>query len=1013
MKNKFLVCLVLFVLGMDALYAQQRQLSGIVKSKTDNIPLPGVTIRAKGSSTGTITNNDGYFNITLKGPVTSLIISSIGFLSKEVSLGTGNSINVFLETDAASLSEVVVTGYGNQLRERYTGSAGKVDSKSIENIPMATFDQILQGRSPGLYVTAGSGQPGTSARVTIRGIGSINGTTSPLYILDGVPIESGAFSTINPNDIETVDILKDASATAIYGSRGSNGVIVVNTKRGKAGSLKFGYSTQVGFSNRTTPRFEVLNSQQRIQFEEEVGLENNRTIGPGWTLSAKNPANGNLSATQKSKNQQILDSLSNSNVNWTDIFFRTGSFQQHEVNASGGSDKVRFYTSANYYKQNGTALNSYLERYTFRNNLDFNSNRFSSSINTTIGYSNSSFITNENTTSILNPFASVYYALPYEQPYVNGTLINSGNLASSPYTIYDYREGSDALERVQNSNNRSNQLKGTLSGKAGYQITNDLSASTLIGIDFRETNSSNYINPNSYSGSTVTNGRKGSFGEGLTRNFQLVSTSALRFAKNINDKHNIDIQGIFELTKNSFKNFSYTGYGINPKLPETPAGITPGSATGFIPVLGGSRTRNLLASFILNGGYTYDNKYTLNASYRYDGTSTIPESNRWKGFYSFGANWNIKREDFLKDTEFLSGLRLRGSYGLTASPFNANFAYISTYSNARYAGVTGVVPSSPGNADYDWEYTKQTDIGIDFELWKNRVRAIVDIYNKDVENLFINQSLSATAGFSSLQVNAGSLYNRGIEASLQVDVIKNNDFKLTLGANANYNKNKITDLGQVTEFISGTSIIRVGLPLGTHYLPEWAGVDPQTGNPQYYNLDGSITTTYDRTAQSAAKFGSYQPTFQGGFNASIDYKGIFLEAFFVFANNVTRFNNEDYFNENASFGTSNQSTLVLERWRKAGDITNVQRYGSTRQFSSKDLQDASYLRFRNFTLGYRLPEGLLKKSGFIKGAVFTLQGQNLYTWTSWRGFDPEDNNNIAAFEYPNARTYTFGINLNF
>jgi TonB-dependent SusC/RagA subfamily outer membrane receptor len=284
MKNKFLVCLVLFVLGMDALYAQQRQLSGIVKSKTDNIPLPGVTIRAKGSSTGTITNNDGYFNITLKGPVTSLIISSIGFLSKEVSLGTGNSINVFLETDAASLSEVVVTGYGNQLRERYTGSAGKVDSKSIENIPMATFDQILQGRSPGLYVTAGSGQPGTSARVTIRGIGSINGTTSPLYILDGVPIESGAFSTINPNDIETVDILKDASATAIYGSRGSNGVIVVNTKRGKAGSLKFGYSTQVGFSNRTTPRFEVLNSQQRIQFEEEVGLENNRTIGPGWTL---------------------------------------------------------------------------------------------------------------------------------------------------------------------------------------------------------------------------------------------------------------------------------------------------------------------------------------------------------------------------------------------------------------------------------------------------------------------------------------------------------------------------------------------------------------------------------------------------------------------------------------------------------------------------------------------------------------------------------------------------------
>lgn len=1013
MEKKLLICLTFFLFLGSSIFAQQRQISGIVTTKPDNLPLPGVSVKVKGTKIGAITNSEGRYTIAVPSASTILLVSYLGYTTQEIAIGTSPTINVSLLNDDAILSEVVVTGYGNQQRDRYVGSAGKISAKAIENIPIASFDQILQGRSPGLYVTAGSGQPGASARVTIRGIGSISGNTAPLYVVDGVPIDEGTFSTINPNDFESVDVLKDAAATAIYGSRGSNGVIVINTKRGVAGDVKFGYNTQVGFSNRTTPKFEVLNSQQRIKFEEEVGLENARNIGPGWRLSASNPVNAGLSAAAKARNAQILDSLSNSNVDWSDIFFQTGSFQQHELNASGGSDKLRFYSSVNFLDQNGIALKSYLQRYTFRNNLTFNSNKFSADLNTSFGYSTSSSISAENSTSILNPFASTYYALPYEQPYINGTLFHSGNISTAPYTIYDYREGSDALERVLNAQNRSNQLKGTVNTRLGYQITNDLSVSTLLGIDFRETNTINYINPNSYSGSTVANGRKGSYAEGLSRNFQLVSTSILRYAKNINEKHDLDFQGIFELTRRRFKSFNYTGYGINPKLVETPAGITPGSATGFIPIVGGGKTQNLLVSVIGTGRYTYDNKYTVNASYRYDGSSTVPDVNRWKGFYSFGANWNIKRENFLADANWITGLRLRGSYGLTASKFTTDFAYVSTYANSRYAGVTGVIPSSPGNAGYDWEYTKQTDIGLDFELFKNRLRTVVDVYKKNVENLFISQSLSSTSGFGTLPVNAGAMYNKGIEVAVNGDIVKNKGLTVTLGANLNYNKNEITDLGQVTEFISGTSIIRVGLPLGTHYIPEWGGVDPANGDPLYINQNGVATTVYDRTAQSVAKFGSYQPTLLGGFNASVSYKGVFIEAFFVYANNITRFNNEDYFNENASFGTSNQSTLVLDRWRKAGDITNVQRYGSVRQFSSKDLQDASYLRFRNFTIGYRLPESWLQKTKFVKAASLTFQGQNLYTWTSWRGFDPEDNNNIAAFEYPNPRTFTFGVNLNF
>ncbi len=993
--------------------AQNRTITGTVTAQEDGMPIPGVSVKVKGTTIGVSTDATGKFAISVPSSATTLEISSIGFVMRSLPIGSSNVVNVALLTDSKALGEVVVTGYGNLLKEKFTGSSNKVDSKAIENIPMASFDQILQGRAPGLYVAAGSGQPGSSARVTIRGIGSISGTTTPLYIVDGVPIESGAFSTMNPNDFESVDVLKDAAATAIYGSRGSNGVIVVNTKRGKSGELNFGYNTQFGFSNRTTPRFEMLNSKQRIQFEEEVGLESGRTIGPGWYLSPNNPANAGLSAADKAFNANALDSLRNSSIDWTDYFFRTGKMQQHEVNASGGGESVRFYTSVSYLNQEGIANDSYLERYTLRNNLDFKHKRLSGSLNATAGYSNSRFIVGEASTAIVNPFAAAHYALPYEKPYINGTLYHTGNIGTSPLEIFDFREGSDALERASSSLSKSNQIKATVNGKLAYEITTGLTASTLFGLDFRETNGTSLIRPGTYSGSQVSNGRQGSLSENLVRNLQMVSTSMLRYSKNINNLHDFDLQGIFETTANRYKTFTYTGFGINPKLIGTPAGITPGSATGFIPTIGGGRTQNLLVSIMGVGRYTYNDKYTISASYRYDGSSTVPDATRWKGFYSFGANWNVKKENFLEEVNWLNGLRLRASYGLTASPFSSDFAYLPTYSNTRYASVTGVFPNAPGNPAYDWEYTKQLDIGVDFEMLDSRVRGGVDFYNKDVNNLFISQSLSGTSGFSSLSVNAGSLYNKGVDGHIQGDVIRNTDFRLTFGVNANYNKNQITDLGEVTEFIQGTSIIRVGLPLGTHFIPGWAGVNPANGNPQYYNLDGSVTSTYDRTAQSAATFGTYQPNFQGGFNTSLDYKGVFFEAFFTFANNVTRYNNEDFFNENVSFGTSNQSTMVLDRWRKPGDITNVQRYGSARQFSSKDLQDASFLRFRNFTIGYRIPESIVQRTKVLRAATVSLQGQNLYTWTSWRGFDPEDNNNIATFEYPNPRTFTFGINLKF
>lgn len=1011
--RKLLLSLTAFLLFSGMLLAQ-KVVTGKVTDDKGN-PLPNVSVIAKGTNTGAFTKEDGTFTLNLKEGVKQIQASSIGYQDQVINITPEkNYYLITLLTLSTDISEVVVTGYTREKKSNFAGAATKVESKAINQVPNGSIDQILQGRSTGLYVTAGSGQPGTSANVIIRGIGSISGSNTPLYIMDGIPIESGVFASLSSSDIESVDVLKDASATALYGSRGANGVIVITTKRGKNNNrVVFGINSQFGFSNRTRPKFEMMNSQQRIQYEKEVGAENNTTIGPGWQFSRSNPANASLPEATLLSYDRILDSLSNSNADWEDIFFRQGSFQQHQFSASGGNDKVAFYSSFDYYKQQGIAIRSDLERYSFRNNVDFKSDRFSAGLSTTINYSKSSFIESENTTAVSNPFASIYYALPYEQPYINGVLVAANN--SSFYggiSTYDQREGSSALERLLSTTNKSDQIKGVLGLNLRYKLDGGLSAIATGGIDYRETMGKRQILPGTFTGGLVA-GAQGSFGESVTRFIRLYGNAGFNYNKLINGRHLIDINAIYENTKATSRAFNYTGFGIDPLLQNSPAGITPGSAAGgFIPTVGGSGGINAIQSLIVLGKYVFDNKYTFNASYRYDGTSSMPLANRWKSFYSFGASWNISKENFMQQLDWVSELQLRGSYGLTASPITG-FNYLPLYAATRYAGVSGLGLSQLSNDDYDWEYTKNTNIGIDFSLFRRKVRGTVDLYNKKTENLFISQSLSSTSGANSLSINAGALRNRGIEVSLFGDIVSNRDVLWTVGGNISFNNNKITSLGQVNEFETGTSIIRVGLPIGTHFVPKWAGVDASNGNPLYYTIDGKLTSTYDAANNSVAEFGSWLPKYTGGFSSSVTYKGVSLDAFFSFAGGNKRFNNEDYFNQVPNFASSNQGTAMLRRWRNPGDITDIQKFGTARNFSSKDIQDASYVRLRNLNLSYAFPSSLISKLKGISGVKFFIQGQNLVTWTNWTSFDPEDNNNIATFEYPAAKTVTFGLNLNF
>lgn len=986
----------------------------VIKGKVtgaDGKPLAGVSVLVTGSSAGTTTDANGDYSLSVPANAKSLSFSLVGYLDETVPLNRP-IINVTMKPSATNLGEVVVTGYTSYSRNKSVSAVTTIGADKINDVPSATFEQALQGRVPGLTISSISGQPGTSAKVMLRGVGSIAGDNSVLYVMDGVPIESGAFMTLNPGDIESVTVLKDASAKAIYGSRGSNGVIVITTKKGKAGKLALEYRSQYGVSTLTSTKFRMMNSAERKEFEEGIGLETGAEAGPFWTYSKLNPDYAGFSSAEKQEADHIVDSLLGVNTDWRDMFMRNGSFVEQQISASGGNQNVRFYTSLNYFDQQGLVKVSDLKRYTLKNNLDFTAGKFSANLNLNIGYSKSNLIQSENGTSGNNPLSAVYYALPYEYPYApDGKLVTTGD--GDKYPVLDQREGSDSYARMLNTTNKLNQLKTVMSLSLNYTILPGLVAKTRLGVDYRDQTSEQWVNPDSYAGRRVSNGRSGSFGEGVSRRTSLVSTSGLTYTAALGADHDLEVTGLYEFLSNKYKSFNYTGFGLDPRLPETPVGI--GNTSTYAPTLGGGRTQNAMSSLIGIARYTYKNKYTLNGSYRYDGSSTLPETNRWHGFYSFGASWEAKREQFLENVNTITGLRLRASYGITASPFPSNFAYLPSYGLKPYGGNTGIGPTSPGNPAYDWEYAKELNIGFDLALVQNRIRLTAEYYNRITSNLFLDQKIPATSGFRELSVSSGKMRNRGVEIDLQADVVKTKDLTWTVGGNMGYNKNVVLDLGGADEFeFQYTGIIRVGLPYGSHYAPKWAGVNPDNGDPQYYTPDGQITTNYNAATLSVAEFGTYIPEITGGFNTGLTWKDFYFNALFSFSAKVMRYNNEDYFNENPSFITSNQSVrLLYDRWKKPGENAILPRISASRTFTSRDIQDASYVRLRNVNIGYNLPKSLLSKWKFISGVQVNLQGQNLLTWTKWRGFDPENGNEYARFSYPAPRTFVLGLNVNF
>ena len=976
--KKLLLLLMLTTAFLSFVQAQQ-EVTGRV-TDVNGAPLAGVSVNVKGTKKGTTTGPDGQFRISAATNAT-LIFTNVGFTTKEVNIGDG-PVNLILEQSQRSLEEVVITGYGTQNKKQVAGSIAKIRGDDIKLQPVGSFDKAFQGKVPGLLSQSQSGQPGDAAVVTIRGKGSINGTNTPLYIIDGIQVNSADFASINPGDIESYNILKDATATSIYGSRGANGVIVITTKKGASGKTKIDYDFQYGYSQLPTNKLKVMNSAQKLQYEQYDRPD----FGPnpfGWT-----PAE--------------IDSLSKLDFHIQDVLFRKGITQQHQLSASGGNDKTHFYLSGSIFDQEGIVITTGLKRYTGRVNIDNSFGYFKVGLNATMGYSRS-IGTRENDAYIGSPLNAIRWFNPYISLYD----------ANGDYQI-DYLQGQpNPLRELLENNGNSDQVKGVGSAYLEFNFpwVKGLKLRTNWGADLEQNELFNYFNKSTDQGSQ-SQGGNGQVDRAYSKSFRYTGTTSLNYLRTIGD-HEINASIYTEIIQSKSENFGFSGFGLVGPF-KNEAGITPGTATnGYIPTVGGSATENGLVSYFIDGTYGFKRKYYVNAGARRDGSSRLSEDQRWANFGQVGASWIISEENFLQGVRsWLNSLKLKASYGSVGSQGIGDFASRELFGPTVYNGTGGLVLTNLGRP-LTWEKKEIFNAGTEFTMFNGRLGGTVEVYRNTTKDLFLDRQLSRTSGFQSITNNLGKLQNQGIEISLNGDVIKTKDFTWSLDANYTFNENKLLDQNGQQDNINGLLINRVGEPINSWYVVRYAGVDPQTGDALYLKKDGkTVTHTYDPNDRII--IGPSDPPQFGGFSSLWNYKGIALDVLFSYALGGYAYNNDRTNVENSIYWFSNVDVAMLREWQKPGDLTDIpSSFNAFHPETTRFIEKTNYLRLRNVMLSYNLPASLLNKIKMRSIRIFA-QGQNLYVWDNFQGYDPEIVTGVLqGAHYPPLKTITFGLNVGF
>ena len=978
MRKKLLLSFCAIVLASLTLLAQNTTVTGKVTDAQTGAPLSGVTISLNAKGLG-VTKADGTYSVAVPPSAKKLTLSYVGYDDQQITVGSASQ-NIKLVPGEKSLNEVVVTGYQALQKRQVTGAIATVKGETFKNTPIGSFDQMLQGQASGALIQANSGQPGAAARVVIRGVGSVNGTTEPLYILDGVQISAGNFASINPNDFESISLLKDASTTAQYGSRGANGVIVITSKQGKSGKTKFEYNAQYGQSRFPENKLVVMNTNQKLDYEIARGNPY------GFTTTD-------------------LDSLRKINTNWQDEITQTGITNSHQLSASGGNDKTSFFVSGAMFNQTGTVQKTGLKRYSGRMNLTHSANQnLKFGLNSYIGWS-SYQNTTEGNSGIASPLNAIRWGNPYERPFTP-TGDYQQFLSGQPNPVQDMNETNRGTKEMKII------ASAFLESKLPF-VLDGLSFRTQWGVDFEDWDQTTLFTRFSVAGQGQLGGN-GVYAKTSRKLTRYTGTTSLNYAKKIGD-HDFSVGAYNEFVNRIFSSFGYNGYGLTGNF-QNGAGITNNSLT-YIPSVSESKTENALISFFGIGSYSFKNKYFLNTSVRRDGSSRFGANNRFATFFTVGAGWMISDEDFFKNVNFVETLKLSTSYGTVGNQEGiGDFASRELFGRATYSGVVGPGISQLPNQDLTWEEREKFNVGINATFLKGRITLGVDFYNDNTNQLFLNQQLSRTTGFTSLNTNIGRVQNRGWEFTLNTENIKAGDFRWTTNINFTVNRNKVLELTPTTPPIGitgGISIQRIGYPLNSNFLVKYEGVNPANGNAIYRRPDGALTELYD-DVKDRQIFGTRDAPFFGGFTNKFTYKSVELSVFFSYLFGNLVYNNDRANVENPSYFYDNMWVEVAKEWRKPGDITTIPRANQTfRSSTTRFLEDGSFLRLRNLQLAYNVAPSVAKKLS-ISSARFFLMGENLWTGSKFLGFDPELSSGVlTGAQYPALRTFTLGLSVGF
>ncbi len=1024
--------------------AQDATISGRVTSSDDGSALPGVSVQVKGTTRGTTTDANGRYTISAS-PRSTLVFSFIGFTNQEVAVGNRSNVTVTLESSANALNEVVVTGYGGTVNRReFTGASSKVSGSTIANLPVGSFDKALAGRAAGVQVTSANGVPGGAIQIRIRGIGSISAGSDPLYVVDGVQINStnnSSFTStnplafLNPNDIESVEILKDAAAASIYGSQAANGVVLVTTKRGKAGKTQITLNYYKGLAD-PIKKLDVLNTQQWIQLRTE-NLVNAGTAADAARstvlqtlrlISVPGAANpNNLPASLSDAEIAALPTY-----DWQNAVFRQGQTDNYELGLNGGNEKTRFFVSGSYYTQSANVVNVNFKRGT---------------LNTTLTHQINSKLSIDQTLKLSTIISNGQFGGPNGGSFLGAGAFSSPLILPSVaiYNADGSYNGTPALGGIPGILNQNvvqvselNQIRANINQFVGsialnYKVLDNLTIRPFVSLDYRSIRGKNFSDPRTADGINVRGRIQDQFNENknfltnITANYtKTVGKSDFGVLLGAEYRSDINENLLTNITNVPTPDFKYA------------------SAAALPQNIGGSWTGYRKGSVFGNIKYNFNKKYDLSFIGRLDGSSRFGANNRFGFFPSVSGAWLISEEDFLKGGRYVSDLKLRASFGTTGNDqlgslfAAANFPGLGLVSPGYdYNSAAGFAPTQLANPDLKWETNQTINLGLDFGFLGNRITGSVDVFQRTSKDLLLPFNLPFTSGYSAISRNAGEVQNRGLELEINTVNVRAGQFQWKSSFNITTIKNKVTKLypgivplnnpdstillSYVDFYGVGRNAI-LGRPLQPQFTTDYAGVNPATGRAMFYDYAGNITYR-PLTPRDQKYFGTEQPKFYGGFNNTFVYGNLSLDFLFQFDYGRRSFNSQTSFLiENAGRNFNALTDVYNRRWQQAGDITDVPRaYNANAETNSvsnlggtRTLEDASYMRLKQITLSYDVPAAISSRIKASKARIY-IQGANLLTFTNWSSYDPEFLNFGSGNSgvVPNSKTYQAGINVTF